>query len=82
MLLLTFQSPQAGGHQLHQDNHLTTNGGSNELQQVGMADFSSHIHLSLEQLDVIRRDNLIVDAFSSNTYSSECSNLQSLQVPV
>ena len=45
--------PETGGHQLCQDHHLSFQGGSNELQQVGVADSGSYVHLSLEELDVV-----------------------------
>ena len=45
--------PQTGGHQLCQDHHLSFQGGSNELQQVGVTYSGGHIHLSFEQPDVV-----------------------------
>ena len=73
--------PQTGGHQLCQDHHLSFQGGSNELQQVGMAYSGGHVHLSFEQSDVVRRDNLVMNEFCSHLSSPEGGNRDSGPTP-
>ena len=46
-------SPQTGGHQLCQDDHLSFLGGSDELEQVGVAYSGGHVHLTPNQLHAL-----------------------------
>ena len=78
--LLLHLLPQTGGHQLCQDHHLSFQGGSNELQQVGVAYSEGHVHLSFEQPNVVLRDNLIV-TLSSHLSSPEGGNRDSGPIP-
>ena len=60
------QSSETGRHELGQNGHASLQSGSEESQQVGVADSRRHVHFTSEQTSVVVVHQLTVQAFRSD----------------
>ena len=74
-------SPEAGGHQLGEDDGIVVHCGSNELEEVWVPGVSSHVHLPREEADIVSRDDLVMEALCSYPLTSKYGHFDDCPPP-